>query len=88
MSEPTPEELAAAAFMQGDGTEIMSIVLNSMAAAAEREGREVTFADGIGLMLTAAWGFAKMSDPNLDGGRGRRYAALLRQHADAVETAG
>jgi len=88
MPEPTPVQLAEAAFLQGDGAEIAAIALSAMTSAAEREGRPVQMADGIGLMLTAAWNFAKMADGNEDGGRGARYADLLRRHADGVEMLG
>lgn len=81
---------AGAALMQREGEEISAIVLNMVQAAADRAGEPLSLhhmTEAIGLMLSAAWTFAKLADADHDGGRAARYADLLRRHADAVEDA-
>lgn len=91
MTKPTPADEAHAALWQRDGEDIAGIIAGMIASVSEREGRapqRTDYSEGIGVLLAAAWNFAKLADANPDGRRGQRYAELLRRHADSVERLG
>lgn len=90
MTEPTPAQLAEAAFLQGEGEEITSLLMGAIAASAERAGVPIEqhLGYGVGVIMAAAWSFAKIIDDDSDGGRAARYADQMRRHADAVERLG
>lgn len=88
MTRPPPAEQAEAAFLQGDGQEIAAIILNSVAAAAEREGRILSISElcgaGIEPLMAAAWSLAKLACPD-EGDARRLFVNHLRRFADNVE---
>ncbi|GGC22985.1 hypothetical protein GCM10011371_08340 [Novosphingobium marinum] len=91
MSSDEPTDHAAAIQLQADSAEIAAIVMAAVTSKAERSretlsGRHMTA--GIEMMLAAAWNFAEAADDNQDGQRAKRYARLLRNHADSVEKLG
>lgn len=88
MTDHTPNEQAAAAFLEGEGNEIAAIVLNSISAAAEREGRDLSFAElcgaGIEPLIAGAWSLAKLAGPDEAQARGC-FVDFLRRFADNIE---
>lgn len=80
-------EVAAALRLIHDGGEICALVGQNVAAAAEREGRELRptdYAAGIELMLSSAWQLAQLAYGDSDVAK-KHYADLLRRFADSVE---
>lgn len=85
------QDVAWAELMQRNGGDIAASMLEVISAAPMREGRPLSsedFLDGVGVILSAAWQFAKIADSDEDGGRAARYASLLRAHANGIEALG
>jgi hypothetical protein len=90
MENLTLADLAEAAFLEGDGEEMAALAMHSIEALAERTGVPVKLlpGHGVGILLAAAWNYAKTIDDNNDGGRAARYVELVRSHADTAERLG
>jgi hypothetical protein len=83
----TESERAALIKLQKDGQEIAGLLAESVAAAAERDGRESRAADfgiAIGPLLAAAWSLARLASDSEAEARAA-YTELLRRHADNID---
>jgi hypothetical protein len=83
---------ATAELWQSNSDQIAAILLETVTAAAQREGRlpvPSDLSEVVATLLAAAWRLMHFVDPfDADGMRATRYAALLRAHADSVEREG
>ncbi|WP_126173462.1 hypothetical protein [Altericroceibacterium xinjiangense] len=77
---------ALALKLQQDGKDISAILVENIAAEAERSGRPldpVNVANAMGPLLSAAWELAKLAHANEAEAR-VGYSGLLRQVADSI----
>jgi len=80
--------LAAARRLEADGKEIAAIVLEHIAADAEREGRPVLLHEvglALGPLMAAVWTLHQVAYAgNIEAAR-ETYVKFLRAHADATD---